>query len=227
MENFIKNLILSEGADVCGIGSIDRFSDAPKGFSPLDIWSDCKSVISLGVAIPKGLTQVSSRLIYGHFNGDICNVVDKIESKVAKFIEQKYDCVCVPIPCDGPYEYWDEENLIGRGLISMKHTAIACGLGSMGKNSLLVNPKFGNLLTVGAIFTNLELQPDPICKDLCLPNCHKCLDACPVQAIKDKSVNQKLCRTNSFGQTKRGFGTIECNKCRVVCPLRFGVKNYK
>ncbi len=37
MENKIKEAILSYGADVCGIASIERFVDAPEGFSPKDI----------------------------------------------------------------------------------------------------------------------------------------------------------------------------------------------
>ena len=105
----------------------------------------------------------------------------------------------------------------------MKHTAVLCGLGSIGKSSLLINPEYGNRLTVGAILTDLELKSDPIQPDLCIPGCRKCLDSCPVQAIKDESVEQKLCRLNTYGETSRGFDTVDCNTCRVVCPMRDGV----
>ena len=44
------------------------------------------------------------------------------------------------MPCDNPYEYWDEDKLEEKGLISMKHTAILCGIDSLGKNTLLLNP---------------------------------------------------------------------------------------
>ena len=52
MEKYIKNVALQYGADVCGIGSIDRFKNAPKGFSPLDLFDKCKSVIAVGIALP-------------------------------------------------------------------------------------------------------------------------------------------------------------------------------
>ncbi|MEN2776817.1 hypothetical protein ABCY62_17510 [Acetivibrio clariflavus] len=47
MKRAIKELAYQLGADVCGVGSIDRFENAPTGFSPLDLFDKCKSVIAL------------------------------------------------------------------------------------------------------------------------------------------------------------------------------------
>lgn len=33
----VKQLAYELGADLCGIASIDRFDDAPKGYHPLDV----------------------------------------------------------------------------------------------------------------------------------------------------------------------------------------------
>lgn len=222
MENKIKEILLSSGADVVGIGAIDRFDMAPERFSPKDIFADCKSVISFGIALPKGLYKVDSRLIYSHFNSSSCGAVDAVAFKAAKIIEESFSAAAIPIPCDVPYDYWNAEKSEGKGLISMKHTAVCCGLGVMGKSTLLINPVYGNRLTVGAILTDLELRSDPLCEDLCIKGCTKCVDSCPVGAIKDGHVDQHLCRSNAFGKTARGFDTVECNKCRVVCPMRFG-----
>ena len=121
MENKIKEIILNLGADVCGIANIDRFSEAPAGFHPRDILPDCKSVIVFGIALPKGLTKVEPRLIYGHFNYSTCPEVDWVAFRAAKEIERLCGGYAVPLPSDSPYEYWDAEKLEGRGLISMKH----------------------------------------------------------------------------------------------------------
>lgn len=224
MENRIKELAYGLGADVCGIGGIDRFENAPAGFSPLDLFDRCKSVIALGKALPKGLYEVSPRLLYGHFNGKMAAVIDDILLKLAGELEDGYDCRAVPVPCDTPYEHWEEENMTGRGLISMKHAAVLCGLGSIGKNSLLINAEYGNRLTIGVVLTDLDLKPDALQPDLCIPRCGKCMDSCPAGAIADGTVNQKLCRANTYGTTARGFDTVDCNRCRVVCPVRFGKK---
>lgn len=222
MKDRIKSIVLAEGADVCGVCDVNRFADSPKGFSPLDIWADCHSVVAFGTALPKGLSLVDSRLIYEHFNNDICGVVDRICLSSVKKIEREFSCLAVPIPCDGPYDYWDEDTKTGKGLLSMRHTAVKCGLGTIGKSSLLINPEYGNMIIIGAFLLNVDLESDPLSEDTCLPNCSKCIDACSAHAIADRQVDQALCRPNAFGKTKRGFATVECNRCRMVCPMRFG-----
>lgn len=218
----IREKILGLGADVCGFGAIERFAEAPENFRPTDLFSECKTVISVGIALPKGLFRVDSRLLYGHFNADVVHKVDEIVLKASKVIEKECGGLCVPIPSDGPYEYWQEETMTGKGLLSMKHVAVACGVGRIGKSSLLINPEYGNRLTLGAILTNTLFESDPFCKDVCIPTCTKCIDACPVSAIQDKFVVQQKCRLNTYGSTARGFDTVDCNKCRSVCPMRDG-----
>ena len=48
-------------------------------------------------------------------------------------MKRDFHGVAVPIPADGPVEYWDEEELEGRGILSMKHAAVNAGLGTLGK----------------------------------------------------------------------------------------------
>lgn len=222
MEQFIKKLALQYGADVCGIGSIDRFSNAPAGFSPIDIYDKCKSVIAVGIALPKGLYEITPRLIYTHFNANICNDVDRLTLDLAKVIEKEYGCLAIPVPADAPNEYWEADTMTAKGIISMKHTAVACGIGSLGKSSLLINKEYGNRLTIGAVLTDLVLESDELQPDLCIPGCHKCIENCPAHAIKDGSVEQKKCRLNTYGKTARGFDTVDCNRCRTVCPMKYG-----
>lgn len=222
-EKKIKSIIETLDADVCGIAAVERFSEAPQGFSPTDIYAECKSVIAFGAAIPKGALTSGPGLIYSHFNGSvICSRVDEIALFAAKKIEAEYGCTVVPLPCDAPNDYWEPDNLTAKGLISMKHTAVLCGLGQLGKSTLLLNPQFGNLLTVGAVLTNLSLESDELCENICIPRCRRCIEACPVQAIGEQHVDQKLCRPNTYGKTARGFDTVKCNCCRSVCPMRFG-----
>ncbi|HEX3075395.1 MAG TPA: epoxyqueuosine reductase [Lachnospiraceae bacterium] len=222
MKEDIRKIVLDLGADVCGFASVERFDHAPEGYHPRDSYSDCKTVVVIGLALPKGLYEVKPDLIYGHFNNLTCHEVDRVSMMVAKVIEEAYDGVAVPLPCDGPYEYWDSDKMEGHGLMSMKHAAVNAGIGTMGKNTLLINPKYGNRLTVGAILTNLELSSDEYAEPSCINGCNICVKSCPVQAISAELVNQKLCRSNTYGKTERGFDTVECNHCRSVCPMRFG-----
>ena len=219
----VKRIILDQGADLCGIANIDRFTDTPVGFHPSDIYKECKSVIVFAKRLPKGLAYVNPRIVYNHANSMSKDEVDKITYKASILIEQ-FDCVAVPLPCDGPYEYWDKDNLCGKGILSMRHAAVLAGLGSMGKNTLFISKLYGNFLTLGAILTNLDLKSDPLSEKLCIENCRLCMDNCPTQALDGKTANQKLCRPHTYTTHERGFGLVNCNKCRTVCPVKFGIQ---
>lgn len=219
----LRKTVIGLGADVCGFAAMDRFADAPKGFHPADLFGACRTVIVFGIALPKGLSMVAPRFIYGHFNDDVCHEIDRIAFAAAKTIESRFEGAAVPLPCDTPYEYWDADNLEGRGLMSMKHAAVCAGLGTLGKNTLLLNRDYGNMLIIGAVLTDLALASDPLAPCICKTECHLCIDSCPAGALDGTRANQKKCRTNTYGTTARGFGTVDCNICRTVCPRKYGI----
>jgi len=222
MREELRKKVLDFGADICMFAGIERFSEAPKGFHPRDLYPACQSVVAIGKALPKGLYSVDSRIIYSHFNQFACPQVDQIAYQTARFIESAFQGIGVPIPCDVPYDFWDEEKKEGRGLLSMKHVAYLAGIGSFGKNTLLLNKDYGNRLIIGCVLTDLSLASDDMAADVCREACDLCVRSCPTGAIKGHHVEQKPCRANSFGKTRRGFDTVECNRCRIVCPMRFG-----
>ena len=223
MKEAIRQILLSLGADVCGFGSLDRFENAPAGFSPKDVWPECRTVIAFGIALPKGLLEAPGELIYGHFNAMTANNVDRIGLEAARQLEARLPARVMPIPCDAPYDAWDAETMTGKGILSMRHAAVACGLGQIGKSSLLLNPTYGNRLTIGLLLTDLALPSDDPCENICIPGCTRCVDACPANAIQpDGTIQQGKCRPNTFGQNAKGFATVRCNCCRNVCPMRFG-----
>ncbi len=45
------------GAELCGIASVERFSRAPQGFHPNDIYTACKSVIVMASRFAWGTLQ--------------------------------------------------------------------------------------------------------------------------------------------------------------------------
>ncbi len=223
MKEELREKVLGLGANICGFAGIERFAGAPKGYHPRDIFPDCKSVVAFGIALPKGLYITDSRLIYSYFNSFACPQVDSIAYHTAVVLENTYHGLGVPLPSDGPYDYWDEEKMEGRGLLSMKHVAYLSGIGTFGKNTLLLNREYGNRLVIGCVLTNLEIESDEFASGICLEHCDLCIRNCPVGAINESGVQQKTCRANSYGKTKRGFDTVECNRCRTVCPMCFGL----
>ncbi len=105
----------------------------------------------------------------------------------------------------------------------MKRAAVLAGLGSIGKSRLFINRAFGNRLTIGMLLVDAALESDGLSPELCLPGCSICVKGCPAGAIGDTEVSQKKCRQNTYGKTARGFDTVECYRCRSLCPLKYGV----
>lgn len=129
------------------------------------------------------------------------------------------------VPADVPYLHWDEENKYGRGILSLKHAAVQAGLGIMGRSTIFINKKYGNMVYLGAILIDAELEPDPLVVDFsCPPKCDNCRQSCPQQAIEKGIVNQKLCREHSFFKAGRDWDLYNCNICRRICPLMLGEK---
>ena len=48
----VKEIAYKLGAELCGIAGLDRFSDAPEGYHPRDVWPGCRSVISFACRFP-------------------------------------------------------------------------------------------------------------------------------------------------------------------------------
>lgn len=219
----IKSIAYDLGADICGIASPDRFNGAPKGHQPLDIYSKCKSVVVFAKKVPAGSMSANNDISYTYVNDVVTKEVDKLGIDICLKLENK-GIECVPIPSDDPSEYWEPHNQYARGILSLRHAGYFAGLGILGKNTLLINEKYGNMIQIGAILVDIELESDPIATyEGCLENCSLCIDSCPQQALDTVTVNQKLCRKRSIVVTERGFVLKKCYVCRKVCPNYLGL----
>lgn len=223
VEESVKNIFKGLGADLCGIANIDRFENAPKGFHPRDIYKECNSVIVFAKRMPIGTLYVNSRIIYLKAMEEALKELDKISYLGSVMIEDEGG-IAVPIPSDSPFEYWDEDKKEGKGLISIKHAAVLAGIGRIGKNTLLINKEYGNMIMLGGVLTNLNLNSDLLEEELCLKECKLCIENCPQKALDGTINKQNLCRQIIYSKNEKGFDICNCNICRKICPLAKGVK---
>jgi epoxyqueuosine reductase QueG len=149
--------------------------------------------------------------------------VDWISFNVSGELEAE-GVVSILIPSADPYEYWDTNRNHGRGILSLKHAGALAGLGVLGKNTLLLNERFGNMIWLGAILVSIDLAPDPIASyEGCISACTLCIDSCPQHALDGTTIDQKLCRERSNSYTNGGGWVLSCNICRKVCPYHEGL----
>ncbi len=219
--NKLKQYALSNGADLAGVASIERFDEAPLGHRPEDIVPGARAVISCAQRIPTSTLDGPSTA-YHRAMEVIYDQLDLLACKVALFIESGGGRA-IPVPSDEPYRYWESDKLYGRGDLSHKHTAQAAGLGRLGKNSLLITPQFGNRVHLVSVVTDVDLAPDLLLDwDPCPKGCNLCIQACPAAAISEGQVEQARCREVMMERLPKGTVIESCRACRRVCPA--GVK---
>ena len=112
--------------------------------------------------------------------------------------------------------------------------AARSGLGWIGKNSNLINKKYGSFIFIGELIIDLDLVYDNPVKDYCA-NCTKCIDACPTNAIiTDRIIDANRCISYQTIENKGEIdndlkGKMEnwvfgCDICQDICPWNKEIK---
>ncbi len=213
----IKEIANRCGADLCGIASVERFRQAPEGFHPKDIYSPTRSIIAFARRVPDSALVSPAPVPYTFLITTVLNEIYALTMRVVRELET-VGVTGVPVSSE-PYEYWDSKTRTGKGILSLRHAAHLAGMGVLGRNHLLTNRRYGNRIALGAVLTDIELSPDPIDHEPgCPPKCNVCREVCPVNAIRDEGVIQKLCRSKAEGFNEKGYYLFWCRACREKCP---------
>lgn len=108
-----------------------------------------------------------------------------------------------------------------------RYWAMRAGLGWIGRNGMLVNPRLGTFTFIGTLITSLDLEPNKEMGNRC-GTCRRCVDACPTNAILNKTIDARRCLSY---QTIEKRGDIDnelievaentlygCDRCQLACP---------
>jgi epoxyqueuosine reductase len=106
--------------------------------------------------------------------------------------------------------------------------AVRAGIGWLGRQGQIVNPKLGCCLVLGELLVDLALQPASPMPDRC-GTCRRCVDACPTGAVgEDRLLDARRCisclTVEHHGEippdlrNAQGAALFGCDSCTAVCP---------
>ena len=209
----VKEMALELGADVVGIGNIERWEGSPIQQDPRQIMPEARSVIAMAFRVMRGsLRGIEEGTFFSNYSamgyGGITYLyMPMTVINLSKFIEDQGH-EAIPYGHQSDWRAIDNEGKTRENLsvpvapgratpdvaVHLRIAAYLCGLGEIGWSKMLLTKKLGPRQRVGIIITDAELEPDPIMKPGTLCNrCMACVSQCPGGAIpRDKSVKVKL-----------------------------------
>jgi epoxyqueuosine reductase len=187
---------------------------------PHEILPDCKSILVL--ATPYSPHSPSGREAGGDvasyaWGDDYHDVLPTRMKELVKFIEEQVG---------GPVKnrwYTDTGPILERDL------AQRAGIGWIGKNTCLINPKHGSYFLLSEILLDLALEPDPPSVTDHCGTCRRCIEACPTDCIlPNRTIDATHCISYLTIELKDDIPTelrekvgswvFGCDVCQMVCP---------
>lgn len=218
----IKKFARKCGADLVGIGSMDRFEGAPLQADPRQIMPEAKSIVGLGFRIHRGLLRGIEEGTYfaGYPSMGYANIND-IHAPIAlreisSFIEDRgyealpYQNTSVRMGCGAG-------KAVGPGkprpdvFLHFRIAGVICGMGEIGYSKIFLTPEFGPRQRLAFILTDAPLEPDPLFEGRLCDRCMLCVRECAAGAIS---------ATNRVSVTVAGrkleWGELDSRKCAAV-----------
>lgn len=194
------------------------------------VMKECKTIIAFAFPYFKG-SAYENRRGYGRICASSVGVdyhVD-IKTKIDQFV----------LELENKFEFKSEICIDSYYLLD-KEICKNANLGFIGKNSLLINPKYGSFVFLGYVLTDIDIPQEIIDEyNLTRPlvgscgDCHACIRGCPNQAISNEGrVDVHKCLSN-LTQTKEeipkeyrkamGSQIYGCDQCQLNCPKNIAI----
>ncbi len=230
----IKKYAKSCGADIVGIGSMDRFEGAPKQMDLRYIFPTAKSIVAMGFrhfrGLFRGIEEGTFWTAYSAMGYAGINYIYQplVLWNVAKMIEDEgYEAIGLPNNFQ-----MSNTDLGGRdksrvGKINhrisspvstdkpapnvawhMRIAAFCAGLGEIGYSKMFLTPEFGPRQRLAVLLTDAPLKPDPLFSGKLCDKCKSCANECTVKAIPtDSTIKIKV------AGRKIEWADIDMEKC--------------
>lgn len=226
----IRDLILEASRKMeipcIGIAGIDRWEKAlfdpwiPPSFRPGSIYPESKSAIVIGLPVHLPVVDSAPSIWYHEEYKTVNSLLDQYTWQISSFLNSHgYASVSIPRDGYGSIRVLQDKPVV---FFSHRHAAVLAGLGTFGRNNMVLTPKWGPRVRFGTILTSVEITPDPLLKESLCTRCNACVKACPVSALSEDdypdSVTDKEACSNRSAHLNQKYCS-PCGICIKVCPV--------
>lgn len=206
LTNKIIEYIEKIGVDIVGFADPKLFDRFPKANQPFAYLKETKTVIIIGIHLYDIMLDT-----WSYPTGKSLHFADSVLknycNSISKFLI-KHGFLAKVIPYHP-------------GLF-LKDSAALAGLGSIGKNNLLITEKYGSQVRLRAIVTSAPLElGNPIYENPYCEDCNLCIDSCPAKAFPNGKYDKKICNDYNHANWRilSEYSRLWCNECIESCPV--------
>ncbi len=214
----LKKFVFQEGVSLFGLAEVAPLTGRFNALSP-KVLRGLDRAISVGFHLSdrvlEDVVEGPTKLYFFHYQR-VNMLLDEVGLKITGYLQSR-GWEALPIPASQLVD-WEKQ----RAHVSHKHVAAQAGIGWIGRNNLLVTPRFGARVRLTTVLTNMPLKVDQPIPFGC-GNCQACLASCPALSIKEnpRDFDHLGCYSQIRALVKAaGISQNICGLCVKACQPR-------
>lgn len=187
----VKSVALANGASLVGVTTVEAMPQSVPPLPASKVMPSAKTIAVFAIPMLRGSIEspsIPSAMASTHA---IYREEDILSHRLGRVLEDNGYLAAMISPAS-PIEMSKEtKGLLGD--ISLRHAAVGAGIGAIGRNRLLMTPKWGPRVRLGAVVTNAPLLPDrPYSGENPCDECGICVQSCPAQALETHTLKDAV-----------------------------------
>ena len=200
----------SYGADLFGVADAKDFSGYTGKRSPFFYVDNARSIIVIGYHMNDPMLDISIKSIDG--------------KRPLYFINEVLGNIALEL-ISALFEKGKRAVLSPYSGVFAKDAAALAGVGTIGKNNLLLTERFGPRVRLRIIVTDAELLKSSHKQESFCDTCPRfCWSACPANAFATGRFNREACIEDSESHAEKlsDNSFLYCKECEIACPVGKG-----
>ncbi len=183
MKARIREFALGLGVDDVGFASVEDYR-SPRTPDIKTIFPEIRSMVVTLMREGSHIESANPRIAMSG-RMDTAEFGRSVNFKLSRFLEKECGARAMSVPFSYPLDMGaGKTGLISD--VSLRHAAVAAGLGNFGRNNLVLHPEYGSRVLFGAVLCDLDLPSDPPCTEEVCTYCDICVEDCPAGALDEE-----------------------------------------